>query len=234
MTVSVVIPVWNGALHLAQAVESVLAQEHPADEILVVDDGSTDGTPAVASRFPQVRYLRQENRGPGPARNLGLRESRGSLVAFLDHDDLWLPGKLGAQLDRLAQEPAADGVFAWMENFLSGELPPEERLRLRCPEEPSRAPAASTLLVRREVFDRVGPWPDSQREGVEWFQCARDAGVRLVEIPAVLARRRLHLTNRTRIGSQHNQDYLRIARESLLRKRRAASAPPGPGSPPAP
>src|SRR5215210_7479587 len=96
--VSVIIPCYNQAHFLGEAIESVLAQNHPRFEILVVDDGSTDDTSEVAARYPEVRCLRQENRGLAAARNAGLRSSEGEYVVFLDADDRLLPNALEAGL----------------------------------------------------------------------------------------------------------------------------------------
>src|SRR5438067_9612199 len=94
-TVSAVIPVHNGENFLAQAVESVLDQTRPVLEVVVVDDGSTDGTAAVAQGFgAPVRHIPQAQSGVSAARNRGVREARGNLVAFLDHDDEWREDKL--------------------------------------------------------------------------------------------------------------------------------------------
>jgi O-antigen/teichoic acid export membrane protein len=100
LTVSVIIPVHNGEAHVGDAVRSVLNQTYADLEVLVVDDGSSDGTADVVTRFqdPRVRLLRQEQRGVAGARNSGLREASGELVAFLDHDDVWFPDKLAIQL----------------------------------------------------------------------------------------------------------------------------------------
>ena len=107
-SVSVVIPTHDREARLKTAVESVLAQTQAPREIVVVDDGSTDGTREMLAReFPQVRYLYQENRGVAAARNLGIRESRGTWLAFLDSDDLWLPGKLERQWEAIARSPGA-------------------------------------------------------------------------------------------------------------------------------
>ena len=89
MTVSVVIPAYNSAATITRALESVLTQNRPADEIIVVDDGSADNTHEVIKKFPGVRYIRQDNQGPAAARNNGVRTANGKYVAFLDSDDYW-------------------------------------------------------------------------------------------------------------------------------------------------
>jgi len=104
--VSVVIPAYNAAKYLAESVASVLAQTYGPFEILVCDDGSTDGTAEVAKNFgPPVRYFRQENKGPAAARNLGLRNAAGKYIAFLDADDLWHPRKLELQIALMEAVP---------------------------------------------------------------------------------------------------------------------------------
>lgn len=101
-TVSVVIPAYNAARYAEAAVDSVLGQKYKDVEVLVVDDGSTDGTEAVLSRYGNaIRYLRQRNGGVSAARNRGIQESTGRYVAFLDADDTWFPDKLGRQIAAL-------------------------------------------------------------------------------------------------------------------------------------
>lgn len=105
--VSVVIPVHNGADYLSDAVRSVLAQSYRVAECIVVDDGSSDETPSIAKGFgSDVIYIRQEQSGVARARNSGVARATGALVAFLDHDDAWLPAKVELQVAALAAAPA--------------------------------------------------------------------------------------------------------------------------------
>lgn len=111
--VSVVIPTYNRARYLAEAIESLLGQTYTDFEVIVVDDGSTDETPDVAARYSsEVRYVRQSNSERGAARNHGLRLARGEYVAFLDSDDFWKPDKLERDLDFLRDRPDVGLVYA--------------------------------------------------------------------------------------------------------------------------
>jgi len=121
MTISVVIPTYNRRTHIFRAIESVLAQTVPVDEIIVVDDGSTDGTAeAVGSRYgSSVSIFRQENRGVAAARNRGIHEARCEWIAFLDSDDVWLPTKVQRQLEALAALRGEFGV-CFTDNVFDG------------------------------------------------------------------------------------------------------------------
>ncbi|MGD9255575.1 MAG: glycosyltransferase family A protein, partial [Chromatiales bacterium] len=105
-TISVIIPTCNRVETLPRALDSVLAQTLSVDEVIVVDDGSTDGTAdLVRASYPQVRLLQQPNRGVSAARNRGIRKATGDWIAFLDSDDRWLPAKLEAQFRLIEQHP---------------------------------------------------------------------------------------------------------------------------------
>src|SRR5262249_38672414 len=119
--VSVVVPVYNGERHVAEALESIRTQSHGAIEVLVVDDGSTDGTPSVVERAG-VAYVRQERSGPAAAVNRGIALARGSLIGFLDADDRWRPDKLTLQMRAFAADSTLDAVFGHIEHFHSPEL----------------------------------------------------------------------------------------------------------------
>ena len=103
--VSVVVPVYNVAAFLREALHSLVAQDYEPFEVVVIDDGSTDGSGAIARSYPGVRYLRQENQGPAAARNAGIAAARGEIVAFADADDVQLPTRLSVQVGYLIEHP---------------------------------------------------------------------------------------------------------------------------------
>ena len=110
-TIAVIIPTFNQACFLPESILSVLGQTRPADEIIVVDDGSTDDPASVVAQFQQVQFIRQQNGGPSAARNTGLRNCRASHVVFLDADDRLLPIALEAGLTRIASRPDCAFVY---------------------------------------------------------------------------------------------------------------------------
>jgi glycosyltransferase involved in cell wall biosynthesis len=129
--ISCIVPVYNSERYLGETLDSILAQTYRPLEIIVVDDGSTDGTAAVAAGYGhRVRYVRQANAGEAAARNRGLNVAEGEFVAFDDADDLWHPEKLERQVARLEHRPEIDLSFTSFENFWIPELA-EEELRFR-------------------------------------------------------------------------------------------------------
>ena len=145
MRISVVIPAYNAEPYIGRTVDSVLAQTRPAHEVIVVDDGSTDGTEAAVSRYGQeVRYIRQDNNGASAARNTGIEAAQGEWIAFLDADDEWMPEKLQRQAALLARNPE----LMWTTgNFLLCYCQTQRRVE-KLAEERGRA-----LLGGREYFD---------------------------------------------------------------------------------
>ena len=208
--ISCIVPVFNGERFLAEALDSILGQTYRPLEIIVVDDGSTDATPEVAAGYaPRVSCLRQDNRGAASAKNRGVSASRGELIAFLDADDLWLPGKLERQEAWLRERPGFRLCFTRFQNFWMPELADEAQQHGTGPlAQPLSAWSIGTLLASRETVDRLGPFPDGHRgnENMLWFLRAAEAGAAIEVLPEALMRRRFHSGNDTRRGTAHELD----------------------------
>ena len=173
-SISVVIPVYNGAGLIAQALQSAATQSFPASEIIVVDDGSTDGTRQEVEGFTAdipVKYQVQAHQGAGAARNLGVGLARADWVAFLDADDIWHPEKLAVQCRALEEYPGTQFFYSDVDlvdesghllrarwaSFEFVEKKPNSRQRLsRMLFDGSPFPMPSTVLVRRDLFVQSG------------------------------------------------------------------------------
>jgi glycosyltransferase involved in cell wall biosynthesis len=227
--ISVMIGVYNAEPYLAEAIESVLAQDYVPLELIVVDDGSNDGSAAVAKSFPQVNYFFQENAGNGAARNRAVEAATGDLFAFVDADDRFTPGKLTLQKAALDADPALDMVFGHVREFLSPELDEETRSALRPPApEPMPWTAPNLMLIRRESFLRVGPFSTTFRVGVtvDWFARASEAGLRYAVLPEVVLERRLHTQNNGLRERGARSQYLDVIRAAMERRRAAGDLAP--------
>jgi len=225
--ISVVIPVHDGARYLASAIASAVGQTYRPIEIIVVDDGSTDDSAAIARTVPGVRVISQTQQGPAAARNTGIRESTGGLVAFLDSDDTWLPGKLAAQAGYLAQHPGVGYVLCRLKNILvEGTARPPWLNPLHLATDPV-AESLCAMLIRRAVLDDVGLL-DTQYpigEDTDWFMRARDRGIEAGCVDAVLVHRRVHAANLShRAPTLRAGIMMRIARSSIARRKSAQPA----------
>jgi len=220
-SVSVVVPVHNGERFLRDALMSVEAQTLRPIETIIVDDGSTDGSAAIANGL--ATCLRQANSGVAAARNRGAASARGGLLAFLDQDDLWLPEKLAAQVAFLADNPQV-GFSVCLQRFIvdPGQQPPAFiREKLLDVDHPGYVPSA--LVVRREAFDRVGLFDASFRFGsdADWFLRAAEVGVAGGVVPRVLLLKRLHGDNESRHAADNLAELRRAVKASIDRRRGA-------------
>lgn len=217
-TVSVVIPAYNRARYLRQAVDSVLDQDYPDLEVLVVDDGSTDDTPGIlASYGPRVHAVTQKNAGPSAARNRGVREAAGELVAFHDSDDLMLPGRLRAQAALFAKNPdlglaSADYLKIGPDGEALGSdrLSLADRLRLASGVCYRNFFATPTVMVRRACLKATGLFAEDLSFGEDW-----DLWLRLLSrfparhLPVPLAAIRFHSQSIVATLSPQNFDQWR-------------------------
>jgi glycosyltransferase involved in cell wall biosynthesis len=148
--VSCIVPVFNGERYLAEALDSVLGQTYRALEVIVVDDGSTDGTPAVVRTFgARVRCVTQPNAGLAAARNRGLAAATAELVAFLDADDLWLPEKIACQMERFRARPELEVSLTHIQNFWADDRPVAAEERGTHSMEPMPGYSSPAMLARR-------------------------------------------------------------------------------------
>lgn len=223
MKLSVLVPCYDAARYLSEALESAFAQGVPLHEVIVVDDGSTDDPErAVAAFGARVRYHRQAHAGIGPARNTALELSSGDLIAFLDADDVWPDGSLAARLEALEADESLEYVYGEVEQFVSPELPEEWTLRHGAAvSTASPARLAGAMLVRRSAFTSVGGFRETLRVGetVDWVARADDLGVAHRSLPRLVLRRRLHATNTGMTQQASRSDYLAVARAALARRR---------------
>ena len=227
--VSCIVPVFNGERYLAEALDSILKQSYWPLEIIVVDDGSTDTTPAVAACYgDRIRYVRQDNAGAPAARNLGLRLAGGEFLAFLDSDDLWHPEKLERQMRRFEARPELDLCVTYLQNFWIAELKNEEnRFKGHRLSQPLPGYVTQTLLARRSAFYRVGWFDESLKVGdpADWFLRAGEQGLVTEILPDVLVDRRMHGSNMSmqagtrRMTSRMQDSMLRVVKASLDRRR---------------
>ena len=225
--VSVVIPAYDAAAHIGEAIESVLAQTLPASELIVVDDGSGDETAEIARSFEAVDLLTQSNRGPSAARNAGVTRSSGDLLAFLDADDLMTPRRLELQSAHLRENPATDIVFGAQEVRVEDETsvpywvegsptPPREI----GPAEIERIYHMS-MLLRRRTWDLVGPFDETMRmaEDLDWTLRASELGVPMAVLDDVVTVRRVHAANATQDAVGSREGIFEAFRKRIERNR---------------
>ena len=226
--VSVIIPTYNRAAMLRQALESVRLQQMEGVEIIVVDDGSTDGTPRVVQEFqPGIVYLKQSQQGVAAARNLGIRHSKAPYIAFLDSDDLWLPGKLKKQIEFLQSRPGIGLLYARMWSY-HVDSPDQRRLDPRVVARTfhdllngPNTVTTSTVMVRRECFDTVGVFDPRLRAAEDhelWLRIVRRFPIAFLD--EVVAEYRRHGNNINSDPSQLYEGY-RGYFEAILREYRS-------------
>jgi glycosyltransferase involved in cell wall biosynthesis len=221
--ISVIIPVYNGERYLAEAIESVLAQTYRPIEVIVVDDGSTDGSARVAQQWAEVRYHSQPHSGAAAARNYGVQLAQGDLFAFLDADDLWVQDKLERQVVTLREHPELDMVFGYVEQFHSPELDENTRQRLKGAGQRMVGYHIGTMLIRREAFLGVGLFSEQWQvaDFIDWYARAMETGIKSMVLPAVLMKRRLHSQN---LGVRQRDSvrsvYTQVLKTALDRRRR--------------
>jgi glycosyltransferase involved in cell wall biosynthesis len=237
--VTVVIPAYNSESFLGDAIESVFAQEYDGEiEVIVVDDGSTDGTAEVAEKYPEVKLFRQPNQGPGLARNVAIEAATGEVIALLDSDDLMLPGRLRKQVDHLREHPEDGAVIGLHHLRVSpGVAAPlwlfsQARVAVEGDEQNTGILGqyvTATLMAWRRTFDEVGLYDPAFQHGedVDWLIRVMDAGKTVGTIDEALITRRIHGQNMVldEVGVRHGTFQALKARIDRGREGGSASDP---------
>jgi glycosyltransferase involved in cell wall biosynthesis len=207
--VSIIIPVYNSAAYIEDAVRSAVEQDYENKELIVVDDGSTDSTPDILKSFgDQIIVLSQKNAGPAAARNHGLRRATGTYVAFLDSDDYWVPEKLRRQIDYLEKRPDIGAVYSRWKRWLADEgggfrLPPISPVS----EPPAIAQGdsgwiythllfdcrllTSSVVLRKSIIDCIGKFDETLLRGQDydyWLRLSRVTEIHKLDQELVLYR----------------------------------------------
>ena len=217
-TVGAAIPVCNGAAYLGDTLRSVLGQSVSLADVVIVDDGSSDGSAAVASAFgPPVHVIRQPHLGVGPARSRAVETVRGDVIVLLDADDLLTEVSIASRLRVLEQRPEVDLVFGYVRTF--AEIGPNGPIAL---DESRPAHLAASMLVRRLAYERVGGFRAGVRaEGLDWLLRAHELDLIHATVAEHVLWRRVHGANSS-LGEQRPlQEFPRLLKESLDRRRAA-------------
>ncbi len=228
--VSVVVPAYNAEKTIESALNSILEQTFQDFEVIVVDDGSKDGTPRVVREMEdsRIRLFEQENQGAAVARNRGIEESRGELIAFLDDDDLWYPEKLEKSVRVLQQAPEIGLVYHryLLMDVHTGKQRPGKVFHYTGPESaleyiPSFSGVhTSTVVTRRSVLEKVGVFDPLMKRGQDvdlWLRIMEEYPLR--EIPEVLSEYRMIPTQaRPEIYEKSRRSSLRILDKALKRR----------------
>ncbi|MFE1744116.1 glycosyltransferase family 2 protein [Coleofasciculus sp. H7-2] len=221
--VSVIIPVYNGEKYLSEAIKNVKNQDYQPLEIIIVDDGSTDGTAEVAARSKDsIHYVYQENSGPAAARNRGLRIAKGDAIAFLDVDDLWSEDKLKLQANYLAANPSVKIVQGLIQQMKLSQLAVNNQPLFELAYQPYSYINLGSAIYRKSVFDIVGFFDETLNyaEDIDWFIRAWEKGISKVILEQVSLFYRKHKDNMTVGKNLVELGFVRIFKNHLDRCRK--------------
>ncbi|MBH1965001.1 MAG: glycosyltransferase family 2 protein [Comamonadaceae bacterium] len=222
---AVIIPAFNREKLISSAIENVLSQDCQNLEIIVVDDGSSDGTAERARSYPGVRVLSQANAGPAAARNFGISNTHSEFIACLDSDDLWAPHMLARLLDELKSDPQIDVVMGLPQlariraDGLSDEIFGE-------PGDAFSRSVSGTVFRHAAFLNKVGFFDRELRfgEDLDWFLRAQECKVQIKRLDVISVFFRRHDGNMTKGKNMVDLNLLRTFKKSLDRKRTASTA----------
>lgn len=216
--IDVIIPSYNSKKYLLEAIESIKKQTISVNKIIIVDDGSTDGSNEFAKNIEDIFYLEQINSGAGIARNLGLKNSNADYIYFLDADDVAELSALETLYNGFKEDDSIKMVMGKRKEFISPDLSSEEKQRYRISLEAQYGTLPGCALIKKEAFNIVGIFDKNLKTGetVAWLAKYRDMGLKFINVDSIVLNRRIHLSNTGIIErEQEKQDYLKIIRQRL-------------------
>ena len=228
MQISVIIPAYNAAATIGETLASVVGQTLPPDEIIVIDDGSIDGTARAALAVSaSISIVSQSNRGAAAALNAGVKQASGDHLAFVDADDVWSRDKLEKQAGVLAQHSNFDGVGGHMGVFFCPTNGAEINKRYRLPDRPEPCWLLGALLLRRHCFDRCGLFAEHLCVGysIDWYDRARAEGLVFAMQPSVVFHRRIHPASLSHRSLRSDRSMVEMARLAIGRRRQTGNTP---------
>jgi glycosyltransferase involved in cell wall biosynthesis len=219
-SVSVIIPYYNSAKFIEGALESVRRQCYDPLEIILIDDGSTDGIAEKVKEWGgNIIFLQQQNKGPAAARNKGIRQASGDIIAFLDADDRWPDNKLELQLKRLEQDPELGMVTGRIQYIrLEGG---EDKVMVHLKDNTLVHVHLGAAVVRRWVFDRLGLFDETMRfhEDQDWYLRIREHRIKMAIMKEVTLLYQLHESNMTRDLNLVETHFLKMLKNSIDRRK---------------
>jgi len=219
---SVIIPVYNGERYLAETIDSVLAQNHRSIEVIIVDDGSTDGTALIAKNYGSyIRYCKQPNLGTAAARNRGTDLACGEYLAFLDADDLWPEDRIRVQLKAFDAHPDMDIVSGYVKQFFSPDMTESVKKRIHNSTDLMPGQVLSATLIKRQAFFRVGLFETQWTVGADmsWYLRAQETGLKIMILPDLVLLRRIHENNKGIVKRSFINQRAQILKAALDRRR---------------
>ena len=221
--ISVMMPTYNNAKYIKQAIESIYAQNYDNIEIIVVDDGSTDNTKEIVQQYKDIKYFYIEHKGIPFARNLVLEKSKGEYIAILDSDDYWLPEKLNTQMQYFKEHPDCEIVFTKFKNIIDNEKIRNDRITINEKNrEEKEKKYLPTALIKKSLFEKYGVFDEDFQTGEDselMFRFEKN-GVNLNHyVATILYIRRLHGNNITlRVRQKYSKYLMKVLRKGILKK----------------
>ena len=215
--ISIIIPVKNGSNYMEEAITEI-KQQNMNTEIIVVDDGSTDNTSEIAKNYGCIVIKNTTSQGPVAAKNQALKIANGDYIMFHDHDDIMNNGVLKKMLAELNAVPDISAVMCKVKDFISDDLPSEEKQKIKIKSEPYYGLFTGAILIRKNVFDIIGDFDEQVTAGeiLDWQTKMEKHNLKIKKLDLISTQRRLHTTNFGRTQQQTEfKDYAKSLRERL-------------------